>query len=719
MAVVELVEAEPDAEAMAAHVEHLFGGFLDGYQDGMIELAWTNPVADSDGRHKLERAEFFGTDQLEDLVAKAVRLNAVAMCNVYIGAALRKPGTPPFGRGEDSDAWALPALYVDLDEVGAVAKARSLWEAADLKPTMIVQTGREPHLRAQLWWRLDEVNGDPGTWPDRLLGIALALGGDVTVRNPSRVMRLAGTIAWPVKEGRVTERTYIGKLVAGAPVYAADQLAACWPPHNAALTAPKSITLTGGPERVTGTLGFTGKVTDGRDGYMRDTVLAVMVEFIGDNGCAPTPQELFDLAWPQYEAGADLTRPGRGQKQLAEKVEYTLERFAGGRLKGLETLDQAVAVAARKKPRREVLYGGPAGGAMTDSPIKSVAFATLMSEEVVEEPDYIEPGFAGPGSFVLIAGPPKAQKSFLLQEILVAAATGGNFLGKTFTVPRPLRVFYLQAEMNRKLLRKRARELKHISPDQYNLLKTGLIVSERFHMILNSDGVSVAIQTIKEAFPAEPPDIIAVDPLANVYDEESENDNAQIMRFLTGRLEAVRQAINPLATIILVHHAAKKSTDDMARDPFVAIRGAGALRGYYDSAVVIFRQSADSQVRHIHFELRSGESPPPMLAELIDGRFIAAKKVDDDDFDMELARKMLADLKAAWDARRPWSIHSQAKTDGDCAAFNLSERYGLPEKRVQLILLKWLASNLIRSRPRKQGVDGHSPGIEVVGTLNN
>jgi hypothetical protein len=44
---------------------------------------------------------------------------------------------------------------------------------------------------------------------------------------------------------------------------------------------------------------------------------------------------------------------------------------------------------------------------------------------VLEEPDYIEPGFAGPGGFVLIAGPPKAQKSFLLQGAAVAAATGG------------------------------------------------------------------------------------------------------------------------------------------------------------------------------------------------------------------------------------------------------------------------------------------------------
>lgn len=53
--------------------------------------------------------------------------------------------------------------------------------------------------------------------------------------------------------------------------------------------------------------------------------------------------------------------------------------------------------------------------------IKTVSFLTLLEEEVAEEPDYIEPDFAGPGQFILIAGPPKAQKSLLLQEILYPA----------------------------------------------------------------------------------------------------------------------------------------------------------------------------------------------------------------------------------------------------------------------------------------------------------
>jgi hypothetical protein len=89
---------EPDAAMMRRHVGHLFEGWLDGCQDGKIELAWT------DGRDgRLRHADIFGTDQLDELVAKAVHENSKEGQNVYIGQALRKPGhcavRPLQGRG--------------------------------------------------------------------------------------------------------------------------------------------------------------------------------------------------------------------------------------------------------------------------------------------------------------------------------------------------------------------------------------------------------------------------------------------------------------------------------------------------------------------------------------------------------------------------------------------------------------------------------------------
>ena len=215
----------PDANAMRDHLEHLFGGYLDGFHDGLIELAWTDTKPNADGRYPLRHAAMFGTDQIEELVAEAVRLNTLPMCNVYIGAALRKPGTFPGGRAKAEDVLALTCAYVDLDDDGVALAAKDKYGTA--KPTKIVVTGREPYTRAQMWWRLDEPLTDQKQSEALLKGIAAGMGGDPTVTDPPRVMRLAGTIAWPMKPDRKRpELTFIAPLrEPGQVVYSFGHLA--------------------------------------------------------------------------------------------------------------------------------------------------------------------------------------------------------------------------------------------------------------------------------------------------------------------------------------------------------------------------------------------------------------------------------------------------------------------------------------------------------------
>ncbi len=685
---------KPDAAAMTEHVEHLFGGFLDGFHDGLVELSWTDTKPDESGRYKLRHARLFGTDQLDELVEEAARLNAVPMCNVYIGAALRRPDTAPFGRAKDNEAWALTAFYTDLDEDGAVPAARAVYGNA--KPTMVVVTGTHPHKRAQLWWKLEEPATSPEHWEAVLRGMAVAMGGDTTVVNPSRVMRLAGSIAWPVKEGRLVEITSIAPLRSpGQSCYAGEHLEHLFPPMGKTVA---SVDTGAALQHAPNGLGLADRITDGRERYMRDMTVAALISYVGANGCAPTAQELFDEAWPVYERKVDLSRSGRGKDEFAEKCRYAIQRFERGEIRGIETLEKAVEVAARKSqaqaakpaPAVDQMFDTQAAAAV-EKPVKTFSFLQLLTEEVEYQPDYIEPSFAGPGNFVLIAGPPKAQKSFLLQEMLVSCATGGAFLGGTFTIPRPLRVFYLQAEMNDKLLRKRAKEMTFLTGEERALLGTNFRISDRFHFILNEDGVRKTIDLIKADFPDAPPDIIAIDPLANVFDQENENDNAQLMRFLTGRIEVVRQAVNPSACVVLVHHATKKTAEDMSRDPFVAIRGAGALRGYYDSAIVIFRESEESKARKIHFELRGGDSPDPLVMELAAGRF---QKVDTSFVSRSSAEQMLDAIDDAWREGKPLSLSVQTRSEGRYAPMVLNRRFGANPEAVKSLVEDWLMNGV-------------------------
>ena len=164
----------------------------------------------------------------------------------------------------------------------------------------------------------------------------------------------------------------------------------------------------------------------------------------------------------------------------------------------------------------------------------------------------------------------------------------------------------------------------------------------------------------------------------------------------------------------MVHHATKRSAEDMSRDPFVAIRGASALRGYYDSAIVIFRASEESKARKVHFELRSGESPEPMLVELTGGRFQTADRVSS--IDKPMARQMLAVLREAWEADEPLSPNRQSKTEGRYAVFNLSEQFKVKAKEVDHLLNQWMANRVIAMRPKVSR--GRPAGLEVIGNID-
>lgn len=181
----------------------MFGGGFDGALDGLVELAWTDPATGS-----LRNAQMFGTDQLEELVERAAELNRTERCNVYVGAALRKPGTALAKRTADSDFHSAPFAWADIDDdcVEAAIKAA---KAAGVPATMTVVTGRHPHMRAQFWWRLVDAERDGAEIKALCSGIGLALGGDSTVSNPGRVLQLGGSIAGPLKPGRVVESTEV------------------------------------------------------------------------------------------------------------------------------------------------------------------------------------------------------------------------------------------------------------------------------------------------------------------------------------------------------------------------------------------------------------------------------------------------------------------------------------------------------------------------------
>lgn len=611
------------------------------------------------------------------------------------------------GAASLGDGWKL--LVIDLDEKGTVSGSAT-WDH---------------------WIADNELGCDPETWRARTGGggqhIYFRYPAHLSIRNTQETIagidvRAEGgfVIAPPSRHQNGKQYLWIFSPfdtdLAEAPQWLLDKVGAseALPLASAPVPAP-SRDLRTAPARESPPGQATdawGHIIDGRDAYMRDMVWAAIVDWYRECPIRPTAPEVEQKLLEVYavyerkvrpqEAGNTLEGEGRGLSAFREKWAYAMRQW-----------DTKVAAAAARDAH-SLFYDLQIERPQQSAAIRTVDFVTLLNEVVEDEPDYITPDFAGPGNFVLIAGPPKAQKSFLLQEMLVAAATGGPFLAGLFRAPRPLKVFYLQAEMNRKLLRKRAREMRFLSEHDRELLATNLVLSERFFMLLNEDGVRMAVNVIKDAFPDDPPDIIAIDPLANVFDQDNENDAAQIMRFVTGRLEAIRQSVNPDACLVLVHHATKKTREDMERDPFVAIRGSGALRGHYDSAIVIFRASEEGAERKVHFELRGGESPEPMTVQLSNGRFVKSDSMPS--ITKPVAREILAAIDAAWKRDAPWSPHARARPEGRYVCDNAAHMFNVSAKEVDILVKHWLANAIVTYRP---AVSRRRPaGLEKTGSLD-
>ena len=243
----------------------------------------------------------------------------------------------------------------------------------------------------------------------------------------------------------------------------------------------------------------------------------------------------------------------------------------------------------------------------------------MLDDDSPIPPDLIGPRVLTPGGLLVFGGAPKVGKSDFLLSWLTHMAAGATFLG--MAPPRPLRVFYLQAEVQYHYLRERMKAI-NIPAHRLNDARRNFVATPQLRLVLNDEGLEQIIPAIKRAFSDETPDIIAIDPIRNVFDgggDGGENDNGAMMYFLSQRVERLRHAVNPEAGVILTHHTKKLGKKQFEEDPFQALAGAGSLRGYYSTGMVLFRPDENLTPRLLIHELRNGQAIPHKHVDKING----------------------------------------------------------------------------------------------------
>ncbi|BET37326.1 MULTISPECIES: AAA family ATPase [Wolbachia] len=239
-----------------------------------------------------------------------------------------------------------------------------------------------------------------------------------------------------------------------------------------------------------------------------------------------------------------------------------------------------------------------------------------LSDQTPIPEDIISPRILTKRGLLVLGGPPKIGKSDFLISWLVHMAGGISFLG--MTPSRPLKILYMQTEIEYEYMKER---LQQLDQELLNVAAENLIITPKVQLSFNSEEISEIKNSLNEK--GFKPEVLAIDPLRNIFSSEygNENDNSAMLFFLQKTLERLRNVINPDSGIILTHHTKKLSKKMLEEDPFQGLSGAGSLRGFYSTGMVMFAHDEESTVRQIVFELRNGERVANKLVDKIDGRW--------------------------------------------------------------------------------------------------
>ena len=537
------------------------------------------------------------------------------------------PGTvTAAGQAKSVDVLQMQALVVDLDAGDIPAKLDHLLQHLG-QPTLIIESGgrtSEGASKLHVWWRMTEpAEGTALAKLCRLRGeIALKVGGDTHFRSAHQPIRVAGSVyhkhghqrlvqirehhAVEVDLDEFAERVTEMPPLPGAGMASTGAAAPGKPTLDAVLTTPVREGDQDDWSRFTGASAAIGH-------FLRMVHEGRMSPDEGWDAICGYNAAMLRPSWPEDRLKAE------SERLWAKHIEKN-----GPPLIRLDTQS-----AAHNQP----------------GPLSSFSLGALLDDRSPMPDDIIAPRVLTPGGMLVLGGAPKVGKSDFLISWLVHMAAGIPFLG--FTPPRPLRVFYLQAEIQYHYLRERLQQIA-LPPHVIAAARATFVATPKLKMLLNEEGIAKIIEAIRAAFPDAPPDILCIDPIRNLFDGGpdggGENDNGAMMFFLKDRVEVLREAVNPDAGVILAHHTKKLAKQQVKDDPFLALSGASALRGFYTSGLLMHRPDEDRSERRLEIELRNGPALPAKVIDKVGGQWVEINPLNE--------RLVRAEVGARHDAER-------------------------------------------------------------------
>ena len=313
-----------------------------------------------------------------------------------------------------------------------------------------------------------------------------------------------------------------------------------------------------------GPLGLQGTITDGREQYMRNTILAVVSDLYRQLGRIPPEEEVVAEGWPQYASKVDFSRPGRGEAEFRMKVRYTLDRVGRGIIK-LET-----------PPRSKLVLTAPSE--TSDSGGLPLVYFNAIHPNL-DAADFVE-GLLTEGGMSVTYGESNCGKTFFMTDLALHVAIGIKWNGRTTEAGG---VIYCALEGSHGISNRVAAFRKHYNLDGEEIPFAIIPVSiNLLNPEADTERLIDAIRRAMEQMKA-PVRLVVLDTLSRALAGGNENAPDDMGSLVTN-IDRIRQATG--VHINAVHHSGK--------DTAKGARGHSLLRAATDTEIEITKAGKDS-----------------------------------------------------------------------------------------------------------------------------
>ena len=659
----------------------------------------------------------FAVNKIKEAVDHAEAMNN-AKQNIYMCI---NPIDPiriiPAGKGAtDEDILAAFYCFADADTEGAMENILSF---AGPKFTMSVKTGTKPFARGHAYWQLEEPCYNLNAWRNVQKSIAASLQTDSAVVNPSRIMRVAGTVSWPNQKKQA--KGYIPELVTMRTQFSTDRdlvpferLMRAFPQKE---QPASSIDIDLGQQAMDRQLA-TQNVLAGDDWHIN------MVRLVGSYVTKGLSDEEIHAITDSFTLAGYTVDDTRAEVQRA---------IDGARNKGWTPPPDPVQ--QRIEQQNEAL------SAQTQetwpTPYKTFDALTLPRREWVYGYDYIKKYISVTAS----AGGIGKTSAIIVEAI--AISTGKDLLGVQVKEQTNVWIINLEDPISEMQMRTIA-AMQHygITPedvrgklfmDGEDTMQITLAAESRDGLITNDALLEHITRKVKENNIG----VIIIDPFVSAH-LVNENNN--------GSIQAVVAMLRKLArdtnsAIQLVHHIRKGNGDDATID---SVRGAGSLIGAARAARVINRITPDDAMalgvdEHDAlgiFAVDDGKAnlaPPSdkriyrrmLSVEIANGEHIgvaAEFKLPDlfDGVTTQNARNVQAVVAEAEANQTPFKANVQAKHYvGQAVADELKLDLEKPgdKAKVKSIVKQWIKTNVLKQAEMYDKRQGRDVQCVVVGEM--